>query len=86
MTKTKRGQIPYDRWTQIVNNVFEEYADLGQTTFATKTELCETIMALSEHQRVELGRKDEALDRIARQAFEARLYRSKISVSKKERA
>lgn len=37
-----------DRHDQILNNVAEEWADLKQTDFATKAELCEVILTLMD--------------------------------------
>lgn len=39
-------KITEERILQIVNNVAEEYVDLGQVNFATKEEFCETILYL----------------------------------------
>lgn len=74
LVKWPRGDIEKDRWSQISNNVAEEYIDLGQTNFATKEELCETIFALNRHYMEELQRKDGALHEIAIAAFKAARY------------
>ena len=52
----KRGSISKDRALQISNNCSEEYIDLGQTNFATKAEMCETILWAHTHWLYELGR------------------------------
>lgn len=55
--KKKRGRlITEDRALQILNNISEEYADHGLTNFATKMELCETVMILRRMQWEEDGK------------------------------
>jgi hypothetical protein len=60
----KRGTISKDRALQIANNCSEEYIDHGETNFATKTELCETVLMMRDMGGAELIRKDMALDEI----------------------
>ena len=44
MKKPKKAPlITEERILQISNNVSEEYADHGQTNFATRQELCEVV-------------------------------------------
>lgn len=56
--KNNRGhKLSKDRALQVMNNVAEEYLDFGDMTFATKEELCETIIWLGrihqeEYQRI----------------------------------
>lgn len=69
-----RGKIKKDRALQISNNVSEEFLDHGQTNFATKAELCETILWLGTAYGDELRRKDAALRDIATKAIEAAHY------------
>lgn len=73
--KPSHLQITSDRALQIVNNVAEEFNDDADTSFATKAELCATILWLREDQDKELRRKDEALDEIFMTAAKARLYK-----------
>ncbi len=68
------SSITKARAEQINNNCSEEYLDHGQTSFATKAELCETILWLGQHWGDELRRKDKALDAIGMLACRARLY------------
>ena len=75
MTKHDR-QISDARALQISNNVAEEYNDHGQTNFATKDELCRTILWLNNHHAQHLQRKDLALDEMIITAFKARTYSS----------
>lgn len=42
-------KISQDRIDQISNNVSEEFADHGQTNFATKAELCQVIQWWQQH-------------------------------------
>lgn len=70
----KRGTMGKDRALQISNNVSEEYLDHAETDFATKGELCETIIWLRNQYDAELRRKDAALDDIFDLAAQARLY------------
>lgn len=74
--KSHRKPLSKERALQISNNVSEEYVDLGDTSFATKQELCETIIWLRDEYEKELRRKDSALDEIAILALKGRLYNS----------
>jgi hypothetical protein len=69
-----RNSIAKDRALQINNNVAEEYVDHGDTSFATKAELCETILWLCNDHFAQLQRKDSALDDIFYLAIKARSY------------
>lgn len=61
----RRGEaISADRAMQIVNNVAEEYIDLGRTDFATKAELCEAIFWLRREAGDESQRLRDALSEI----------------------
>lgn len=62
------------RALQILNNVSEEFADHGDTNFATKKELCEAIQWLQNDTTKHLQRKDSALSRIVTLAAEAAVY------------
>ncbi len=53
-----------DRALQIINNVAEEYVDLGETNFATKAELCEAILWLRKSSDREFHRTRSTLDQI----------------------
>lgn len=68
-----RRPITADRCWQISNNVSEEYVDLGQTSFATKVELCEAIIGIRNHYDAVLRRKDQALDDVTYMAAHAEL-------------
>lgn len=71
---SNRGKIKGARALQISNNVSEEYIDQGDTSFATKAELCETLIWFRNRFDAELRRKDSALDDIATAAVKARIY------------
>ena len=62
-----------ERALQISNNVSEEFVDLGDVSFATKKELCETILWLNGHHLQDLQRKDQALDDILVRAAQTNL-------------
>lgn len=58
----KRGSnIEVERFAQITHDVSALYLDNGDVSFATKEELCETILALHEEYSVQLEQKDKYL-------------------------
>lgn len=67
--------ISDDRAMQIVNNVAEEYVDLGRTNFAAKEELCRTILWLRQDAEKERQRLQGALDAIFTRCAQALLRR-----------
>jgi len=75
--------ISEERALQIINNVAEEFVDLGDTSFATKEELCETILWLREttvdkdwyEVQEENGRKQDALIQSAQAMIELNMYK-----------
>lgn len=69
--------IGEDRAMQIINNVAEEYADLGLTNFATKAELCETIRWLRNHDGEEWQRMQSTISEIATLCY-TRLLRADV--------
>lgn len=69
--KTKPIAIAEDRALQILNNVAEEFWDDGLTNFATKTELCATIMWLRAQHENEFQRMRKALGQVVTIAAKA---------------
>lgn len=69
-----RRAITKERALQILNDVSERFWEDGDTSFATKVELLQTICWLRDEELRERQRKDMALDEIARVALKARLY------------
>lgn len=63
--RRRRAVISDDRALQIINNVAEEYVDLGQTDFATKAELCSAILWLRKHDLEEWQRMHSTLSDIS---------------------
>lgn len=72
--RKERFKISDDRALQIINNVAEEYCDLGHTNFATKKELCDTIDWVRRKDQADLQKKDMALGEIAIAALKAQRY------------
>ena len=70
-----------DRAMQIINNVAEEFVDHGQTNFATKKELCETILWLRNHDGEERKRMHNTISEISMLCFR-RLLRQDDSAPK----
>lgn len=60
----KPKKITEERILQISNNVSEEYADHGQTDFATPRELCETIRYWQRKQMEEWEKHSVFLSKI----------------------
>lgn len=62
-----------ERYEQILNNISEEYVDLGKTRFATKQELCEVVLRLRQEGDVEAQKLRDALTRIGCDALDTLL-------------
>ena len=60
-----------ERAMQIINNVAEEWVDLGETDFATKNELCDAILWLRKKDQEQIQDYIAALSSIILEAGKA---------------